>query len=93
MGKGNRNRVQRLLDDKNVNSSKKNNENKSSRNWVAIIVSLILVALIVTVSVVNFMSSSGIELRSKKVLTSENYEVDGAMMSYFFNNYYNSYQQ
>ncbi len=93
MGKGNRNRVQRLLDDKNVNSSTKTKENKSSRNWVAIIVSLLLVALIVTVSVVNFISSSGIELRSKKVLTSENYEVDGAMMSYFFNNYYNSYQQ
>ncbi|MGN1345251.1 MAG: peptidylprolyl isomerase [Eubacteriales bacterium] len=65
---------------------------KEKRNSIIITVCVILVAvLIVGLLVFNRLTDSGFFLRSKTAAESENYEVDGAMMTYFYHSNYQNY--
>ncbi len=67
---------------------------KEKRNSIIITICVILVAIfIIGILVYNRMVDSGYFLRSQTAAESENYEVDGAMMTYFFNSNYQSYAQ
>lgn len=55
-----------------------------SEIWLTI-VSIILVAVVVASIVTAALSNTGVFLRISDAVKTENYEVDGAMMNYFFN--------
>ena len=55
-----------------------------SEIWLTI-VSIILVAVVVASIVTAALSNTGVFLRVSDAVKTENYEVDGAMMNYFFN--------
>ncbi len=77
------------------NTKKKNGASAPSKQNIIITVCVIVVAaLIIGLAVYNKVDESGIILRSQIAAKSENFEVDGVMMSYFFNSAvspYNSY--
>lgn len=65
---------------------------KEKRNSIIITVCVILAAaLVIGLTVFNRLTDTGYFLRSKTAAESENYEVDGAMMTYFFHSNYQSY--
>lgn len=65
---------------------------KEKRNSIIITVCVIVVAaLIIGILAYNRMVDSGYFLRREIAAESENYKVDGAMMTYFFNTNYQSY--
>lgn len=103
MGKGNRNKQARAQDrmdnpeaylDERKRSQSNNHSNgaKSGKNKtgmsVAVVVALILVCVIIIGAfAAAFMNSAGIFLRATDAISTENFEVDGAMMNFFFNDY------
>lgn len=65
---------------------------KARRNTILIIVAVVVVAAaVIGLAVYANTSSSTAQLRESIALSSENYEVNGAMMTYFFYNTYQSY--
>ena len=72
-----------LEDKKNMGYVKKKTKTKSEI-WLTI-VSIILVAVVVASIVTAALSNTGVFLRISDAVKTENYEVDGAMMNYFFN--------
>ena len=62
---------------------KKNNKTKSDL-WLTI-VCIVLVVVVVASIVTAALSNTGVFLRISDAVATENYEIDGAMMSYFFN--------
>ena len=67
-------------------------QKKEKRNSIIITVCVILAAaLIIGLTVFNRLTDTGYFLRSETAVESENFEVDGAMMTYFFHSNYQSY--
>ncbi|MBR5312836.1 MAG: peptidylprolyl isomerase [Clostridia bacterium] len=67
-------------------------QKKEKRNSIIITVCVILAAaLIIGLTVFNRLTDTGYFLRSETAAQSENFEVDGAMMTYFFHSNYQSY--
>lgn len=67
-------------------------QKKEKRNSIIITICVILAAaLVIGLTVFNRLSDSGYFLRSQTAAESENFEVDGAMMTYFFHSNYQSY--
>lgn len=78
----------------NENTSKTSYDakRKEKRNSIIITICVILAAvLIVGLTVFNRLTDSGFFLRKEIAAESENYTVDGAMMTYFFQSNYQSY--
>ena len=67
-------------------------QKKEKRNSIIITVCVILAAaLIIGLTVFNRLTDTGYFLRSETAAQSENFEVDSAMMTYFFHSNYQSY--
>ena len=92
MGKGNRNRQERA-EEKVLNPEKYVKKKKS--NWASAIVGPLLIALIAVLLVVvlvgNALSNGGVIMRSRTAAESEDFEVNGAMMTYYVYSSYSSY--
>ena len=95
MGKGTRNRQVRS-EDKVVAPSKrvqKQNKGVVYGTWALAIFTIVLVVSLVLSALV----SSGLFLRASKAMKTEDFEIDGAMMSYYMHSVYSSevsaYQQ
>ena len=94
MGKGNRSRIERAMNEsaiagKNV-QAKKNNKVSGAGIFVCVAALLVVVALLV--GAIGVVNDSGWFARSQTVLKTENFEVDGSMMNYFFNTQFNNYR-
>ena len=98
MGKGNRSRIERAMNDsvsvsKNVQAKK----SKVSGAGIFVTVAAILVVVALLIGAIGVMNDSGWFARSKTVVKTDNFKVDGTMMNYFyttqFNNIYQYYYQ
>ncbi len=91
MGKGSRNRQERA-EDKILNPEK---YVKKKSNWASAIVGPLLIALIAVLLVVvlvgNTLTNGGVIMRSRTAAESEDFEVNGAMMTYYVYSSYSSY--
>lgn len=97
MGKGNRNRQERT-EDMTLNPQKYVQKKKSNSGAkVGAIIAVVIALLLVVVIAVNLVASSGLLLRMSTAAESDDYEVDGAMMSYLvhaaFSNHYSYMMQ
>lgn len=96
MGKGSRNRQERI-DDKAVNPQKYVQKKKTaSKNYTSLIT--VIVTLVVAFALIfSMVSSSGILLRTRNTISSDNFKVTGTMMSYYahtvYSGYVNQYQE
>ena len=92
MGKGNRNRQERA-EDKILNPEKY--VKKKKNNWASAIVGPLLIALIALLMVVvlvgNTLTNAGVIMRSRTAAESDDFEVNGAMMTYYVYSSYSSY--
>ncbi len=74
------------------NAKKKvNSASKSPKNLLITIAIIALAVIIVGLAIYNEISKTGVVLRNSVAAESENYEVDGMMMTYFLNNYIQQY--
>lgn len=92
MGKGNRERLRKANSEASSSSvfaPKK--QKKETPMWVWTLVTVLIVALILSGVVYSFIYENGYLLRWTTVVESENYEVDAAMLSYYYYNYYNTF--
>ena len=90
MGKGSRNRQVRV-DDKAVNPQKYVQKKKTaSKNYTSII-TLIVTIFVAAALIFGAVSASGITLRTRTAMHSDNFKVTGTMMSYFFYTTYNEF--
>jgi len=75
-----------------LNSPSAEAQKKEKRNSIIITICVILAAaLVIGLTVFNRLTDTGYFLRSQTAAESENFEVDGAMMTYFFHSNYQSY--
>lgn len=90
MGKGSRNRQERI-DDKAVNPQKYVQKKKTaSKNYTSLIT--VIVTLVVAFTLIfSMVSSSGILLRTRNTISSDNFKVTGTMMSYYAHTVYSGY--
>ena len=91
MGKGNRNSLKRSqesveLAEKNLSRQKAKAKKSKFDKFIAITV-IALAAIIVLTLAVSVMSEAGIFLRTQTAVSGEKTQVDGAMMSFFLNDY------
>ena len=89
MGKGSRNRSDRFQD--GFSNPEKQIKTKGKRNWLGTITFSILAVLLVVVIVVTTITSSGLLIRNTTAASGQTIQVDGAMMTYFFKSYYNTW--
>lgn len=98
MGKGNRNRQGRT-EDMALNPQKYVQQKKKSNTGVLVgtIVAGVIALLLVVVIVINLITSSGLALRMRTAAETDDFEIDGTMMSYLvhsaFTNHYSYMQQ
>ena len=92
MGKSNRIKSEKAERDARVslvNTKKK----KSTPSWLyTLLISIVAVFVLVTI-VVSTVASSGILLRMQKAIYSENYTINGQMLTYMFNAQYEQFKQ
>ena len=75
-----------------LNSPSIETQKKEKRNTIIITVCVILAAaLVIGLTVFNRLTDTGYFLRSQTAAESENFEVDGAMMTYFFHSNFQTY--
>lgn len=93
MSKGTRKReANALRTQQRLEREKQNRKAGSAGVTVAVVLILCLVVGILAASLINNIRlNSGNYLRNEVAVSSENNEVDGAMMSYFFNSTYNNF--
>ena len=96
MGKGNRQREAREKYEIQREKERKDKEIRKKRNHKRLVAALIAAALLLivvlsSIFLVNHLKDSGYFLHNKTAVSSEHFEVDNAMMSYFFNSLYFSY--
>lgn len=83
MGKGQRAklaRAQAKIDNPKKVTAKKNN--KGTNAWVTPVVTTLIIVLLAGILALNVLNNSGTILRSKTVMESENFKVNGTMMQY-----------
>lgn len=91
MGKGNRNnqkRAEEQLAAAELNVQKKKNTNKKKAGDRAVAIVCIVFAVIIAASLLlNILGEVGTTMRLQSAAKTENYKVDAAMMSFFYNEY------
>ncbi len=99
MGKGQRareNRAQEKIENPAKNNVKKK-PSKGTPKWVAPLVTVVIVAAVIGLVALSYLSSNGVLLRNKTVMSSDNFEVSGTVMQYAtmqtYQNYVNQFQQ
>ena len=94
MGKGNRSRIERAMNETAFESKKvQAKKNKVSGAGIFVMVAAILVVVALLIGAIGVLNDSGWFARSKTVVETENYKVDGTMMNYFFMTQFNSYYE
>ncbi|MBO7296058.1 MAG: hypothetical protein J6V39_02265, partial [Clostridia bacterium] len=98
MGKGNRSRIERAMNESAVADKKvQAKKNKVSGAGIFVAVAAILVVVALLIGAIGVVNDSGWFARSQTAIKTENFKVDGSMMNYFFttqfNNYYQYYNQ
>ncbi len=90
MGKANRNKRANLeaLEAKQANTAGKKTKNNK---FIAIVCTVLVVALLGSLVAYSSLVTSGYFLRNTVVATTENFEVDNAVFSYFFHKYYQEF--
>lgn len=90
MGKANRNKRanQEALEAKQANTAGKKTK---SNKFIAILCTVLVVVLLGSLVAYSSLVNSGYFLRNTVVATTENYEVDNAVFSYFFHKYYQEF--
>ncbi len=73
------------------NTKNKNGASAPNKNIIITICVIVVAALIIGLAVYNKVDESGILLRAQTAAKSENFEVNGVMMSYFFNSAVSQY--
>ena len=95
MGKGNRSRIERAMNEtaneSKVVSAKKKNKVSGAGIFVAVAAILVVVALLI--GAIGVLNDGGWFARTQTVVKTENYKVDGTMMNYFFMTQFNSYYE
>ncbi len=96
MGKGKRAREMRAEETalKKQKLAQKKKQQKVMRKWgaVAAVVAVVLIAgLVGGVAYSNSVKDSGVKLREASALTSENFTIDNAMLTYLFHAQYNAF--
>lgn len=81
MGKGNRNRQERAED--KVLNPQRYVQKKKTPAFIGPLVFAVIAVLLIVVMVGNLLVGAGIFLRAQTAAESEDFEVDGAMMSYY----------
>lgn len=96
MGKGNRQREAKekyIAQFEKEQKEKMERKRKNKKRLIAVLIAgvLLLVIVLSSVFLTNHLKDSGYFLRNKISLSSEHYEIDNAMMSYYFNSLYLSF--
>lgn len=100
MGKGNRNRLNRLQEQVDADVSVKKTgkkESKSSKGgMIALtIVATVIVLFVIVTIVISALSSAGVFNRNRIIMKSEHYQIDANMMQYYmaysYEQWYNTY--
>ena len=95
MGKGNRSRIERAMNETAFESkkvqAKKNNKVSGAGIFVTVAAILVVVALLI--GAIGVLNDGGWFARTKTVAQTENFKVDGTMMNYFFMTQFNSYYE
>ena len=92
MGKGSRERLRKAQSEAATTSVfAKKKEKKQTPVWVWTLVTMLVVALILSGVVYSFIYENGYLLRWTTVVDSKDYRVDAAMLSYYYYGYYNSF--
>jgi hypothetical protein len=89
MGKGNRNRQERAED--KVLNPQKYVQKKQAPAFIGPLVFAVIAVLLIVVMVGNLLVGAGIFLRTRTAAESEDFEVDGAMMSYYVHSAFSTY--
>lgn len=93
MGKGNRYKKARAEDRVNnpekyaLEKRKQEKRRRASGGLATAVACIVLVVVIVGALIFNAMNTRGVFLRWTDAMSSENFEVDAAMMNYFYNDY------
>ena len=98
MGKGNRSRIERAMNETaNAEKHVQAKKSKVSGAGIFVCVAALLVVVALLVGAIGVVNDSGWFARSQTVIKTDNFEVDGSMMNYFYttqiNNYYQYYYQ
>lgn len=89
MGKGSRNRILRAQD--RVTNPAAQRTKKQAPKWVGVLVTTVIVLILAASITLGTLNSSGVFKRNTTVVKTENFEVTGTMMEYFFKERYNAY--
>lgn len=89
MGKGNRNRQERAED--KVLNPQKYVQKKKAPAFIGPLVFAVIAALLIIVMVGNLLIGTGMFMRARTAAESDDFKVDGAMMTYYVNASYMSY--
>ena len=94
MGKGNRSRIERAMNETAFESKKvQAKKNKVSGAGIFVMVAAILVVVALLIGAIGVLNDGGWFARTQTVVETENYKVDGTMMNYFFMTQFNSYYE
>ena len=88
MGKGNRVRLKKAQSQAEQSSAFAKKEKKQTPTWVWTLATILIVVLLLSSVALSVINNGGYILRWTKVVESENYSVDAAMLSYYFKSYY-----
>lgn len=93
MGKSNRIRNQRV--EEKYSSSLKGQKKKGMPSWLISLIAIVITAAVLLTVVMGMLSSSGIIMRMRTAVYSDNYKINGNMMTYLYRtqyiNFYNTY--
>ena len=92
MGKSNRIRNNRA-NEKLATYGIKTKEKKGMPSWAMSLIAILITLAVVLSVVFSLLSANGVFLRMQTAASSENFKVNGNMMSYFYNLEYQSFQE
>jgi hypothetical protein len=93
MGKSNRIRNNRANEKLASSYGIKTKEKKGMPNWAMSLIAILITLAVILSVVFSLLSANGVFLRMQTAVSSENFKVNGNMMSYFFNLEYQNFQQ
>lgn len=94
MGKGNRSRIERAMNESEVADKKvQAKQKKVSGAGIFVAVAAILVVVALLIGAIGVMNDGGWFARSQTVIKTENFKVDGSMMNYFYTTQFNNIYQ
>ena len=93
MGKSNRIRNNRANAKLTENYGIKTKEKKGMPSWAMSLIAILITLAVVLSVAFSLLSANGVILRMQTAASSENFKVNGNMMSYFFNLEYQAFQE